>query len=119
VNIALANEFALICERLGLDATEVIDAANTNPKTNILFPSCGVGGYCLTKDAFYLIEPALEKGYNAELIRKARALNASMPAHTVGLAEKMLGGLKGKKVALLGLHSKETRTTQGKRRQRT
>ncbi len=118
VNIALANEFALVCERLGLDVTEVIDAANTNPKTNILFPSCGVGGYCLTKDSFYLIEPALEKGYNAELIRTARALNASMPVHTVGLAEKMLGDLKGKKIALLGLAFKgntdDTRETPAK-----
>ncbi len=118
VNIALANEFALVCEALGLDVTQVIDAANTNPKARILFPSCGVGGYCLTKDSFYLIEPALEKGYNAELIRKARKLNEQMPAHTVGLAEKALGALKEKKVVVLGLSFKgntdDTRETPAK-----
>jgi len=103
VNIALANEFALVCEALGLDVTQVIDAANTNPKAKILFPSCGVGGYCLTKDSFYLVEPALEKGYNAELIRMARKLNDSMPLHTVALAENALGTLKDKKVVVMGL----------------
>lgn len=118
VNIALANEFALVCEALGLDVTQVIDAANTNPKAKILFPSCGVGGYCLTKDSFYLIEPALEKGYNAELIRKARKLNEQMPAHTVGLAEKALGTLKNKKIVVIGLSFKgntdDTRETPAK-----
>ncbi len=106
VNIALANEFALVCEKLGLDVTEVIDAANTNPKTNVLFPSCGVGGYCLTKDSFYLIEPALKNGYDAKLIRDARKLNEGMPLHAVELAEKMLGSLEGKKIAVLGLSFK-------------
>ena len=118
VNIALANEFALVCEKLGLDVTEVIDAANTNPKTNILFPSCGVGGYCLTKDSFYLTEPALEKGYEAKLIRDARKLNEKMPAHTVRMAEEMLGDLKGKKIAVFGLSFKgntdDTRETPAK-----
>lgn len=118
VNIALANEFALVCEALGLDVTQIIDAANTNPKTKILFPSCGVGGYCLTKDSFYLIEPALEKGYDAELIRKARKLNEQMPAHTVALAEKALGTLKDKKIVVLGLAFKgntdDTRETPAK-----
>ena len=58
LNVAMANELAKVCDRLGMDALQVIDAANTMPKgthnVNILMPSMGVGGYCLTKDPWFV-----------------------------------------------------------------
>ncbi len=110
VNIALANEFALASESLGLDVTKVIDAALTEPKTHILTPGPGVGGYCLTKDAYYLTTPASKKGFRPRILFTARSVNDSMPTHVVRLLVEALteAGITadGANVAVLGVSFK-------------
>ncbi|GAB4317863.1 MAG: nucleotide sugar dehydrogenase [Methanobacteriaceae archaeon] len=89
-NIALANELAIICENLGIDAIEAIGAANHHPRVNIHTPGPGVGGHCLSIDPYFIVEIAERKGSKAELIKKARMINESMPAHVVKLVEESL-----------------------------
>ena len=73
---AIANEIALICEKLGLDAVELIHAANTHyPRNSIPVPSPGVGGACLTKDPYLLYASVKKKGYAPNLILETRKLN--------------------------------------------
>jgi len=87
VNIAFANELALICEQHGADVKEVIRLANTHPRVNIHIPGPGVGGPCLTKDPYLLIHHS-EQGH--ELIKTARKINDHMPGHIVKLTIKAL-----------------------------
>jgi UDP-N-acetyl-D-mannosaminuronic acid dehydrogenase len=107
VNIALANELALACEALGVDVIRVIEATRTDPKTNLLTPGPGVGGFCLTKDSFYLSQPASEKGFVPRLLKAAREVNDMMPSHVCKLAAEGLEeageGLAGSRIAILGL----------------
>lgn len=86
LNIALANEVALVSEKLGVDALEVIAAANTLPKgtrhVNILFPSVGVGGYCLTKDPWFVHHLGKQMGLELLTPVASRKRNDSMPAYS-------------------------------------
>lgn len=77
VNVALANEFALIGEELGVDISTVIDLANNHPRVDILTPGIGVGGHCLPIDPWYLNEVDPE---HTNLITTARRINDKMPA---------------------------------------
>ncbi|NJE10104.1 UDP-N-acetyl-D-mannosamine dehydrogenase [Thermococcus sp. MAR1] len=79
VNIALANEFALLAHQYGIDVFEAIDLANTHPRVKIHVPGIGVGGHCLPKDPHLLVWPA-ERDFG--LIRLAREINDSMPLLT-------------------------------------
>ena len=99
VNIALANEFALLAERLGVDGWEAIEIANRHPRVNILRPGPGVGGHCIAVDPWFLVEAAPQ---TAKLIRQARSVNDSMPAHVVELVRRALDGVKAPVVAALG-----------------
>lgn len=106
VNIALANELALIAEKLGVDIQKVIDAANRHPRVKIHVPGAGVGGHCIPKDPYFFINKAMEKGIEVRLIKTAREINESMPEHVVDLAERALEK-SGKnpadsKIAILG-----------------
>jgi UDP-N-acetyl-D-mannosaminuronic acid dehydrogenase len=109
-SIALGNQLALICEKLGIDVQEVIKAANTLPKggsfVNILLPGL-VGGSCLTKDPYFLANLATTKGIDSSLIIAGRKLNESMYLHVVDLVKEayaeMGKALKGSKIAVLGL----------------
>jgi UDP-N-acetyl-D-mannosaminuronic acid dehydrogenase len=109
-SIALANQLALICEKLGVDVHEVIKAANTLPKgfsfVNIMLPGL-VGGSCLTKDPYFLANLAKEVGVNADLILAGRKLNEGMYLHVVDLVRDALAEagkqMDGAKVAVLGL----------------
>ncbi|MFI7443494.1 nucleotide sugar dehydrogenase [Nonomuraea indica] len=110
-NIALANELAQVCARSGVDVLEVIAAANSIPKgegsVNVLLPSVGVGGSCLTKDPWMLWRSARELGVELRTIPVARTVNDSMPGFTVRLVVEELAKL-GKSpetatVAVLGL----------------
>lgn len=107
VNIALANELALICERLQLDVMKVIEAARTDPKTNLLLPGPGVGGYCLPKDPYYLATPARDAGLEPRLILLSRSINDSMPLHVLTLVREAFTEMgeeaRGRVVAVLGL----------------
>jgi len=84
VNIALANELALYCEEMGIDVREVIQAANSQPYSHIHNPGVGVGGHCIPVYPYFIISE------NTPLMRTARTLNESMPAHAVDLAEALL-----------------------------
>jgi len=106
VNIALVNELAMICEKLGVNVIRAISAANVEPKTHLLTPGL-VGGYCLPKDTYYLARPAEKAGYRPSLISLARKLNDTMPSHIVDLVNEALEEInvpiKGARVAVLGL----------------
>jgi UDP-N-acetyl-D-mannosaminuronic acid dehydrogenase len=80
VNVALANEFALISERIGVDVWEAIRLANHHPRVNVLTPGPGVGGHCIAVDPWFLIGAAPDL---AALIRAARQVNDGMPFHVL------------------------------------
>jgi len=100
VNIAAANEFSRLADRFGVDVWEAIAIANRHPRVDILRPGPGVGGHCISVDPWFLVEAAPEI---TPLIRQARMVNDSQPAHAVRLIETALGGLRGRTIAALGL----------------
>ena len=107
VNIAFANELALICEQTGIDAIDVIRLANTHPRVNIHKPGCGVGGPCLPKDPYLLLHPTRAKGFKSRVIEPCRQLNDYMSDHTVKLVvealEEVGKDVKTSKIAILGV----------------
>ena len=100
VNIAIANEFSRLANRFGVDAWEAIRLANLHPRVRILNPGPGVGGHCISVDPWFLVEAAPDL---AHLIHAARTVNDGQPEFTVALIERALGGLRGKRIAALGL----------------
>ncbi len=102
VNIALANEFANLCERLGIDVWEAIRLANRHPRVTIHRPGPGVGGHCIPVDPWFIVERAPEE---APLIRQARRVNGAMPHRVVDRALALLGQATAwpARVAALGL----------------
>jgi len=107
IDIAIANQFAIICEKLGANAREAIRIANTHPRVKILNPGCGVGGACIPKDPLLLQAVCLKKGVNVDLIKAARGLNDGMPAYFVNKIISLMKTLHkdphGKKALVLGL----------------
>lgn len=106
-NIALANEFALICESLGIDALEAIKAANHHPRVNIHTPGPGVGGHCLSIDPYFLVEIAKKQDIDTPLIKTSRMVNEKMPLEVARMARESLKekgkDLKGATVGILGV----------------
>lgn len=107
VRFAYANEIAMICEKLHLNAPELISAANTHyPRNNIPMPSPGVGGACLSKDPHILIEFANEAGYYPHLIKSARDINEMVPERVVARVKDKLAefgkDIKTAKVFMVG-----------------
>jgi UDP-N-acetyl-D-mannosaminuronic acid dehydrogenase len=106
LNIALANEVALLSEKLGVNAMEVIHAANTLPKgehnVNILFPGAGVGGSCLVKDPWFVANLGEQHELDLQTPRVSRNINNRMPGHMVDLVEQGVGDLTDATVAVLG-----------------
>jgi UDP-N-acetyl-D-mannosaminuronic acid dehydrogenase len=100
VNIALANEFARLAEKYGVDVWEAIDLANRHPRINILNPGPGVGGHCISVDPWFLVETAPEL---TPLIYHARMVNDGQPHFVLKKVQRVLGSLQGKKIAALGL----------------
>ncbi|MEN4012151.1 MAG: nucleotide sugar dehydrogenase [Bellilinea sp.] len=100
VNIAIANEFARLADRFGVDAWEAITLANRHPRVNILSPGPGVGGHCISVDPWFLVEAASDL---ARLIRTARQVNDEQPHFVLQLVERILGSLPGRRIAALGL----------------
>jgi len=100
VNIAIANEFARLAERFGIDVWEAIDLANRHPRVNILRPGPGVGGHCISVDPWFLVEAAPDL---TPLIRAARQVNDSQPLHVVELIRGVVPALEGCRIAALGL----------------
>ena len=110
VQIAFANELALICETLGADVYKVRDLLNKSPGRNMLLPGAGVGGHCIPKDPWLLIANVRD-AYPARLIPAARAVNDAMPQHLAdliaqGLAQHGLE-LPGAQIAVLGYAFRE------------
>jgi len=104
INIAFANELAIICEQSDSDVKDVIRLANTHPRVNIHKPGPGVGGPCLPKDPYLLI---MGKNFDNSIIKTARSINDSMPSHTVDILMKTLDSTKISKdklnVLILGI----------------
>ena len=103
VNIAIANEFARLADRFGVDIWEAIALANRHPRVNILQPGIGVGGHCISVDPWFLVEAAPDL---ARLIRTARMVNDEQPAFVVDIIRRSVGDLRGVNVAALGLSYK-------------
>jgi UDP-N-acetyl-D-glucosamine dehydrogenase len=111
VNIALVNELSQLCERLGIDVWEVIDAAATKPFGFMRFdPGPGMGGHCLPVDPFYLAFKAREHDFYPEFIELAGKVNRSQPAYCVDRIARALNEaekpVKGSRVLLLGVSYK-------------
>jgi UDP-N-acetyl-D-mannosaminuronic acid dehydrogenase len=104
INIAFANELALICEQHKVDVLEVIKLANTHPRVNIHMPGPGVGGPCLPKDPHLLLYSFDPKNY--DIIKAARQINDYMPSHIVTTVYRAIEGLhkeiKTSRIAVLG-----------------
>ena len=100
VNIAIANEFARLADRFGVDVWEAISLANLHPRINILSPGPGVGGHCISVDPWFFVETAPDL---TPLIYTARKVNDEQPHFVMSLLQRALGSLKGKKIAALGL----------------
>src|ERR1700739_3806927 len=111
LNVALANELAKVCDRLDMGRPQVIEAANTMPKggrdANILRPSMGVGGYCLTKDPWFVNHLGESLGLELAIPRTSRNVNDTMPAYTYGLLKQLLAdqgkAIETSSIAVLGI----------------
>jgi UDP-N-acetyl-D-glucosamine dehydrogenase len=108
INIAFVNQLALLCERMGLDVWEVIDAAATKPFGFMAFrPGPGVGGHCIPVDPYYLAWRAREFDFVERFVELAGDINLAMPRHVVDLAAEALNergkSLKGSRIGVLGV----------------
>jgi UDP-N-acetyl-D-glucosamine dehydrogenase len=108
VNIALANEFALMCRHLGVSTREVIDAAATKPFGFMPFyPGPGIGGHCIPVDPLYLSWKMRLSGYEARFISLADDINRAMPGHVLTMVGEALNdegrAFKGARVLVLGV----------------
>jgi UDP-N-acetyl-D-glucosamine dehydrogenase len=112
VNIGLVNEILLMCDRLGLDAWEVIDAAATKPFGFMKFtPGPGLGGHCIPIDPLYLSWKLKTLNYTARFIELASEINTSMPRYWVQRVQDLLNNfdkpVKGSKILILGVAYKK------------
>lgn len=107
VNIALANEFALLFERLGIDTLETINACASKYNFVPHYPGGGVGGPCLPSNSYYLITEGLKAGNIPYIVRMAREINDRMPEHVVELVGEAMNEagktIRGSKIAVLGV----------------
>lgn len=99
VNVAFANQVAILCEELGIDPYEAIELANQHPRVQILSPGIGVGGHCIPIDPWFLIHgsPA-----STGLLRSARDVNDAMPGRTAETILRSIEGVPEPKVVCLG-----------------
>ena len=108
INIGLANEMAIICNRMGINVWEVIEAAKTKPYGfQAFYPGPGLGGHCIPLDPFYLAWKAREFDYHTRLIETSGEINTGMPEYVVQRAMNVLNkdkkSLNGAKVLVLGV----------------
>ncbi|OGP35334.1 MAG: UDP-N-acetyl-D-glucosamine dehydrogenase [Deltaproteobacteria bacterium GWC2_65_14] len=112
VNIGLVNEIALMCDRMGIDVWEVIDAAKSKPFGFMPFyPGPGIGGHCIPLDPFYLSWKAKQYGFESRFIELAGVINGQMPHYVVGKVVDALNRFKksvnGAKILVLGVAYKK------------
>ena len=115
VNIALANEMALMCHKLGINVWEVIEAAETKPFGFLPFyPGPGLGGHCIPVDPYYLTWRARMNGFEPRLIELAGQINTQMPAFTISRIADALNqrqkSVKGSRILALGVTYKRDTT---------
>lgn len=112
INIGLANEMAMICEKMGISVWEVIDAAKTKPYGfQAFYPGPGLGGHCIPLDPYYLAWKTREYDYHTKLIETSGIINDSMPYYVVERSSKILNrykkSLNGSKILILGVAYKQ------------
>jgi len=112
VNVSLVNELAMLCERMGVDIWEVIEAASTKPFGYMPFyPGPGLGGHCIPLDPFYLSWKAKEYGFTTRFIELAGEINETMPGHVVERTMELVNdrgiALRGARILLVGVAYKK------------
>lgn len=112
VNIGLVNELAMLCDRMGIDVWEVIDAAKTKPYGfTAFYPGPGLGGHCIPLDPYYLSWKAREYGFHTSMIEASMMVNDRMPEYCVDRAARVLNeqgkALNGARVLVLGVAYKQ------------
>lgn len=112
INIGLVNELAILCNRMGINIWEVIDAAKTKPYGfQAFYPGPGLGGHCIPLDPYYLSWKAREYGFHTSMIEASMMVNDRMPEYTVERAGKILNrskkSLNGSRVLVLGAAYKQ------------
>jgi UDP-N-acetyl-D-glucosamine dehydrogenase len=107
INISFINEFRELCNKLGVEVNEVIEASATKPYGFMPFyPSTGVGGHCIPVDPLYLSDKARKVGATAKFIDLADSVNISQPEFFVKWADKKINGLSHKRVIVIGVSYK-------------
>ena len=112
IHIGLVNELAILCNKMGINIWEVIDAAKTKPYGfQAFYPGPGLGGHCIPLDPYYLSWKAREYGFHTSMIEASMMVNDRMPEYTVERAGKILNRhrkpLNGSKVLVLGVAYKQ------------
>lgn len=108
INIGLANEMAILCDKMGINYWEVVDAASTKPYGfQAFYPGPGLGGHCIPLDPYYLSWKAREYGFHTSMIENSMMINDKMPEYTVDRAGAILNkhkkSLNGSNVLVLGV----------------
>lgn len=107
INIGLVNEFAQVMGAMGIPVDEVLAAAGTKPYGFMPFhPNVGIGGHCIPVDPMYLQEKAVEFGVPSKYITVSQEINHAMPGFIVDRLSNEIGGLKGKKIQVVGVSYK-------------
>ncbi len=112
VNIGLVNELSMLCDKMGINIWEVIDAAKTKPYGfQAFYPGPGLGGHCIPLDPYYLSWKAREYGFHTSMIESSMMVNDRMPEYCVERAGKILNkfrkSLNGSRVLILGVAYKQ------------
>lgn len=112
VNIGLVNELAMLCDRMGIDIWEVVDAAKTKPYGfTAFYPGPGLGGHCIPLDPYYLSWKAREYGFHTSMIEASMTVNDGMPEWVASRAARILNrsgkAMMGARVLVLGVAYKQ------------
>jgi len=112
VNIAMVNELALMCHKMGIDVWEIINAAKTKPFGFMPFyPGPGIGGHCIPLDPLYLSWKARQHGFEVRFIELADEINSSMPHYVMDKISSILNSkrksLKGSNILIIGVTYKK------------
>ena len=112
VNIGLVNELTILCNQIGINIWEVIEAAKTKPYGfQAFYPGPGLGGHCIPLDPYYLSWKAREYGFHTSMIESSMMINDKMPEYCVERASKILNqdkkALNGSKILILGVSYKQ------------
>lgn len=112
VNIGLVNEMAMLCDRMGIDVWEVIDAAKTKPYGfTAFYPGPGLGGHCIPLDPYYLSWKAREYGFHTSMIEASMTVNDGMPEWCASRVARLLNAkskaMKDAKILVLGVAYKQ------------